>query len=53
MLLTEFIVELTEIAVEEDRPVEVIATDPVTGEEYTPVISIYTAKDGRRLMTVC
>ena len=51
MTLRELIETLNEIAGEEGDQLEVVAHGEV-GEGYTPVISVYTAKDGVRRVYV-
>lgn len=52
MTLKEYIEVLTDLAEEEFDTLEVVATDPDSGETYTPVISVGPDKDGVRRMFV-
>lgn len=53
MTIKNLIEMLTEIMSEEGPDMEVVATEPVTGEQYTPVLSWGPSKDGVRRLSVC
>lgn len=52
MSLKELVEELQELMADEGPDLEVISVDPETGEQFTPIISVMTYKDGVRRMRI-